>query len=95
VINIPLREGAAIDGIIAVYPNPATNQLNVLISASASANTLMRVYDVTGKEMMSNGVSLQKGINTIELDISTLAKASYMLDISLNNKSFVEKFVKK
>ncbi|MFM2284344.1 MAG: hypothetical protein RL222_1848, partial [Bacteroidota bacterium] len=54
-----------------------------------------RVYDVTGKEMMSNGVSLQKGINTIELDISTLAKASYMLDISLNNKSFVEKFVKK
>ncbi len=73
---------------VAVYPNPAHNQLLITATTNQAVVTL---YDTKGQQVLQKNL-LQKNAT---IDISTLAKGSYVLKLSENNKIKVGKFVKK
>ena len=71
---------------IDVYPNPASDVLN--ISIPYSYNTVSgRIVDVSGREV----INLPNMTNKI--DVSGLSNGMYILDVAIDNKSFQQKFV--
>jgi hypothetical protein len=68
-----------------IYPNPVSNQLN--ISTPFEIQKLV-IYDVTGKQ-----VKYQEG-NTTAIDVQDLKSGFYLLEVTINDKKEVSKFIK-
>jgi hypothetical protein len=83
--------------IVDVYPNPATNIVNVVMSAPASDKVIAMITDLLGNIVSSKQVVLQKGNNSVSFNIGELAAGSYFVKLICNNNcpKAVAKFVKK
>ncbi len=93
-INILITE-AAINGFTRVYPNPTDEQLNVELQSTSNFETKLTVYDVVGKKAFERTTSVNKGLNTIQLDFSTLTKGAYVLQFAdATGKIYTTKFIK-
>ncbi len=55
-----------------MYPVPANDLLNVDITSVDAQNTLIQIFDVTGALKFAQEVSLEKGNNTVTLDVNDL-----------------------
>ena len=72
---------------ITVYPNPTTNKLRVQQFGQDAQNVDFKIYDVTGKILLSvNDAS--------EINVSALPKGIYMLEIQIDKKFSRQRFVK-
>ncbi len=63
-----------------VYPNPASDVLNVRI-ANASSNDVLVIYNILGEEV--NRIELSEGVN--KMDISELNSGVYFYSLLRNN----------
>lgn len=92
--HIPCKIITGIDGIedklnFLVYPNPATNQLN--ISIDGHTITKYQVMDYPGKVVIDN----QLNSSDLSIDVSSLAQGVYLIKLELNNGQFVmRKFIR-
>jgi len=81
---------------VSVYPNPSVNEvLYINIDSETREEIEIRILDFSGKKVINELVSLQKGRNTTQLNVGQLASGVYFIQL-LNNKAvFVtEKVVK-
>jgi hypothetical protein len=69
---------------IAMYPNPATN--NLQITSSRNENIQIQIMDVLGNEAMQTG--LQNGKNII--DVSNLQSGVYFIKSSMGTQKFIK-----
>lgn len=69
-----------------VYPNPATNVLNIAVSSNTELQSAT-LFDVLGK---NTGVVLVNGT----INISGLAAGVYILNVETNNGSLTQKVIK-
>ena len=66
---------------INVYPNPATDKINIEFS-EINENTIIQLFDISGKELL-----LKSLINTTEqLDLSNFSNSTLILKITENEK---------
>ncbi|MCA6365337.1 MAG: T9SS type A sorting domain-containing protein [Bacteroidetes bacterium] len=77
---------------VSVFPNPASNLLNVTFDPAGHTNIIVEIMDVNGKVVQSQVVT--DGINKAELDVSSLAKGIYVVRVIsteglLDSQSFV------
>ena len=70
-----------------VYPNPATNLVNIQLPISGNTRTI-EIYDMKG------ALVLKQTLNGNTLDISTLKKGAYYFMIPDNQKSYSGKLMK-
>lgn len=78
----------------AMYPNPATEQLNLKYTLKNEAEVSLSVIDVNGKVVMSGkSRKEQPGEYKREIDVKQLAEGNYFLSISINGKTINNKFV--
>ena len=70
-----------------VFPNPATSTVNVQYIATGDGQLTYRLMDITGRIIMSNTSAVKQGMTTEQLNISDLAAASYMLEVSTKDNS--------
>ncbi len=71
--------------IITIYPNPASNLLNIALPAGLPpGDILLDIYDGSGRRVRS--ASYNGSRSTIQMDISGLRQGSYMLTV-IQNKS--------
>lgn len=83
------------NGFMGVYPNPTDGLLNVDLQSTSSYGTKLIVYDIIGKKTFEKSTAINKGLNTIQLDFSTLAKGTYVLQFAdVTGKIHTTKFVK-
>ncbi len=73
-----------------VYPNPATDELNVSIDNTQGLNR-MQIYDMYGNKVFQT-TNFEE--NTHTLDISTFSKGVYTVRFYYNTELITEKFVK-
>lgn len=93
-INIPIGE-AVLNNFTRVYPNPTGGKLNVEIQSTANYDTKVMAFDVLGKKIFEKSSALNKGLNTLQLDFSSLAKGTYILQFAdADGKIHTTKFVK-
>src|SRR5690606_28855876 len=71
-----------------VYPNPATNVINVANSADVINN--VTITDLNGRTVKQVAV----GVNDAQINISDLSQGVYILNATTNGKSFTQKIVK-
>lgn len=75
------------NGLLRVYPNPATNILTI---ETASGKGTYQLQDITGKVLLSGSVTATK----FSLDISTLSKGIYLLSLIDGEQQVNRKVVK-
>ena len=84
------REATVVD-VFAVYPNPAQEMLNVVVSAS-EAPIRIRIMNTVGAVVYEQQHKLAAGHNTLSLDVSSLADGMYFLEVTDEQSGKVERF---
>jgi hypothetical protein len=64
-----------------LYPNPAKNNLNVVLATERDAKATIVLYDISGKAMRQISTQLMKGNNNIKLNIAGLSSGEYILKV--------------
>jgi len=70
-----------------VFPNPATSVVNVEYTSATHGTISCRLLDLTGKVINNTTIDIKPGTNNGQIDVSPLACATYMLEVSLNSGS--------
>jgi hypothetical protein len=72
---------------VSVYPNPSNGLLNLNIMSINNGVVLTNVYDVTGKLVYNQTLSVSQGSQVISLDLEFLQNGLYFLTIDENEGS--------
>lgn len=86
-IKSQLKENA----IVAVYPNPASEQLNVRVNADGQQNGRISVINNLGQVMIEKSVSLNGGVNVVKLDLNGYSTGVYSVIVNTNKGTVVKK----
>lgn len=80
--------------LVSIFPNPASSVLTIDIKGITGTKSVV-IYDITGREM-TGVIKLSESENALEnIDVSVLAKATYILRLDVNNNLYqVIKFIK-
>ncbi len=85
---------------VAIFPNPASNQITIkfdasLIAASAKQDVLIDIQNELGQSIKKTGIKqLVNGKNEMMVDIADLPKGIYFIQIKSQNTSTNKKFIK-
>ena len=74
-----------------MYPNPATNVVNITNNENMLVNKVV-IYDITGKQLSTQSFNNE---TQIQLNVENLASGTYMLHLQTNEGIAVKKLVKK
>ena len=78
---------------IKIFPNPATDLINVTTSLKSSAGLQLSIYDITGKKV---NLPINKISNSIQVTVSSLANGTYFIRIQQGNELIaIKKIIKK
>ncbi len=78
---ISLREKLTTDSskLIAIYPNPTDESVNLEIKSTKNQPMNLQFYDLNGKIMLQQQLNLKVGINTFEFDVSDWYTGTYFI----------------
>jgi len=79
------------NSIVNIFPNPATDKLNVQLKDFEFENLEIHIYNSVGQLLYQ---SLNGQTNNIEIDISSFASGSYYISFSSKEKAYTKKFIK-
>jgi len=77
-----------------LYPNPATDQLQVSYETIHAGTVQVAIFDVQGKVLLQQTLSSQTGTNHATIPVSQLTKGLYMCRLQNINKFGIVKFLK-
>lgn len=77
------------------YPNPAHLNLNVVIQSEESINSMISLFDITGKEIYRTEKSVTNGNNNSSIDVSGFSPGIYIIKVtnSVSGVSTSEKII--
>ncbi|HXP52451.1 MAG TPA: T9SS type A sorting domain-containing protein, partial [Bacteroidia bacterium] len=79
---------------ISLYPNPAADKLNIEFNLqNPEGETTIKINDLLGKEVLTTSTFLTSN-KTITIDINTLAKGVYFIQVVNDTTTKVFKFIK-
>ncbi len=81
------------DFALKVYPNPAQNRLTVEYITSSDINTILEIYDVTGKKIVNLQNCLTAGMHQNIINTQHFKNGIYLLRVSTGNQTAVKRFV--
>jgi len=76
-----------------VFPNPATNQISILMDNINSKEVSVSIYNLSGQSVFQSNLSLTQGVNQKQLDISSLSSGVYVINISNNRINSSKKLI--
>lgn len=76
-----------------IYPNPATDFVNLDITAYESADLQVRILNLNGQELLSSQTSVERGSQNINLNVAELASGIYFLQIRNGHKIYNSKLI--
>jgi hypothetical protein len=72
--------------VISIFPNPATDKLNVTMTLSSADRGRIMIYNPYGQLVTSQFVEPAAGFNTYSFDLANLAQGQYMVSFMMENK---------
>lgn len=81
---------AAVTNKFEVYPNPASNVINLSFELNKANDVMIDVYNTTGQKVMSEVRSGLVGEQNITLDTDKLVAGTYLVSISYNGNSYIK-----
>jgi hypothetical protein len=81
---------------VVVRPNPFTAQLTVDINSYISEEAVVTIYDVNGKQLLAQPVSLHQGTNPVEIaGVEKLSSGLYVLSVGSKTQNVKVKVLKR
>lgn len=65
-----------------VFPNPASSVVNLRFTTESAGTLSYRLMDITGRMIMKRSKDVKQGATQEELNITDLAAATYMLEVT-------------
>lgn len=87
-VTIGKRTGQAV-----LSPNPSNGLTRLTYNASTEGSLAIIVRDLSGRTVLQQTQDVAAGENTLSLNGSTLAKGTYLVEISTNDDTQVQKLV--
>ncbi|HNZ43976.1 MAG: T9SS type A sorting domain-containing protein [Bacteroidales bacterium] len=78
---------------IMIYPNPASENLNVTYNAENNGDVQISIYDLAGRLLNSTSYQANKGLNNYSMSVSALAKGIYVLSLKNGNTLLNQKLI--
>ena len=76
-----------------VYPNPASNNVNILFNVEKLSNVSIKIYNAIGQEVaVYNNESISKG-TTFNINTTNYKKGIYFVTVVMNGNSTSQKLV--
>ena len=66
-----------------IFPNPGSSVVNIRYTSAKEGKLSYSLLDMTGKLISSQKTEVKQGLNNQVIDISSLAAATYMLEVSM------------
>jgi hypothetical protein len=77
-----------------MYPNPATTgNVTIEVSSSKEIPSQLMIFDITGNLVKSSSNTLSVGQNTLQIDVSDLAKSLYLIRLQGEDINFTDKLI--
>lgn len=76
-----------------IYPNPAKENLTIQFNSSVLGNTDLRIYDMLGRNVVSQKQQCDKGMNKFDMKLSELNKGVYFLEVNNGAEKEIKKLV--
>lgn len=64
-----------------VYPNPTRDVLNLQVNIQEKANLSLKLYDISGKELISKEWKTTASIEEMQLNLQEFAAGNYILNV--------------
>ena len=80
--------------LVLLYPNPVINEVNLAITLPKSNQTQLRIIDNMGRVVKQQQLALTAGSNNLSIDLSSLSKGMYYVELKGENLNERKKFVK-
>lgn len=77
-----------------VWPNPSSGNWQVRLNNAVGGPGMVRLLDVTGRELFSRPESFTEGFNSLDISSETLPPGVYLLEIRQGGSSVKEKLMK-
>jgi hypothetical protein len=91
---VPIRiQQQSFDEIL-LYPNPATNAVNLEVFMDRAEPLELKIYNTMGQLMQATKQQAVKGVNTIQLPLESLSKGMYVASLSNGYKTISQYFTK-
>jgi hypothetical protein len=78
-----------------IYPNPANNSVFLKIQSLNQTIAEVRVFDVSGKLLFTDKLTLRTGMNQFSLQGQQLPGGLYHVQLQVGNKTYNEKLAVK
>ncbi|MEI6347486.1 MAG: LamG-like jellyroll fold domain-containing protein [Bacteroidota bacterium] len=90
-----VNTSSAQTSLLKVYPNPSNGILNVSMTGISSAQTTLNIFDITGRQVMSQQFE-SKDFFTTTLDLSSMIPAGlYYVEVINDSQRLIEKIILK
>ena len=76
---------------LSIYPNPVLSNLNLTISSANEFGTMITIVGADGKKYVDEDLTITKGINTLEYNLSSLPSGIYFVMIPKSNGGLISK----
>lgn len=80
------------DENLVIYPNPATDIINLVAEIYSYERIVLEIYDISGRKLQTiDKGNLLKGKHYFNIDISKLSQGVYLINVSSQNKKISNK----
>jgi hypothetical protein len=70
------------DAVVTLYPNPVSDVLSIDIQSERNTLAEIKLMDATGRTVKTISLHLMEGSNTTKIDMESLAKGIYVVQVS-------------
>jgi uncharacterized repeat protein (TIGR01451 family) len=78
-----------------ISPNPFSSYVNINIDWTKNENTLIKIFSMSGREMLSENIQMNKGINYIQLnELSSFPSGNYLIQFNSSEGRIFKKVTK-
>ena len=79
------RDMTNVLSLVSVYPNPATNLVNLMVYAPHSEAVNLIITDLAGRVVLSKKTTLDNTNNNLQLDVTKLVSSNYIIKVVSND----------
>ncbi|MBS1765385.1 MAG: T9SS type A sorting domain-containing protein [Bacteroidetes bacterium] len=79
----------------AAYPNPTSDVINIPVNFVTSSNVFVTVSNIVGQNVANFNFGQLSGLQTLKLDVSSIAAGTYLYTINTNDAKITRMFVVK
>ena len=78
---------------VLIYPNPASDNVHLQLNAVTNTQVAVRLIDMLGHQWLAKQYDLLQGENAFSLDVSSLKKGLYFVEVLNSNERIFKKLI--